>query len=86
MATAEDIARVSHHLGLDRPVYEQYGLFLKRLVFEQSLGRSYVNRRYVNEMIAEAAPVTAALVFGGAILWMLIALPVGVLSALRPDR
>lgn len=83
-ATAEDVARVSKSLGLDRPVYEQYGLFLKRLVLEQSLGRSYVNRRSVNEMILEAAPVTAALVLGGAILWMLIALPVGILSALRP--
>ena len=41
-------------------------------------------RRSVNEMILEAAPVTFALVMGGAILWMLIALPVGILSALRP--
>ena len=38
----------------------------------------------VNEMVTEAAPVTAALVFGGAILWMLVALPIGILSALRP--
>ena len=53
-ATAEDVARVSHQLGLDRPVHEQYVLFLKRLVV------------------------------GGAILWMLIALPIGILSALKP--
>src|SRR6185503_2994568 len=38
----------------------------------------------VNEIVKDAAPVTASLVFGGAVLWMLIALPVGVLSALRP--
>ena len=38
----------------------------------------------VNEMVGEAVPVTVALVFGGAILWMLIALPIGILSALRP--
>ncbi len=83
-ATAEDVVRVKHQLGLDRPVYEQYGLFLKRLVIDHSLGRSYANRRSVNEMVTEAAPVTAALVFGGAILWMLVALPIGILSALRP--
>ena len=35
-------------------------------------------------MIRTAAPVTASLVFGGVILWMLIALPIGILSALRP--
>ena len=32
-----------------------------------------------------AAPVTASLVLGGAVLWMLIALPIGILSALRPN-
>jgi peptide/nickel transport system permease protein len=83
-ATAEDVVRVSHQLGLDRPLHEQYGLFLKRLVVDQSLGRSYTNRRSVNEMIGEAVPVTAALVVGGAILWMMIAVPIGIISALRP--
>ncbi len=33
-----------------------------------------------------AAPVTASLVFGGAVLWMLLAVPIGILSALRPRR
>ncbi len=83
-ATAEDVTRVSHQLGLDRPLHEQYGLFLKRLVVDQSLGRSYTNRRSVNEMVGEAVPVTAALVVGGAILWMMIAVPIGIISALRP--
>ena len=83
-ATADDVERVAHQLGLDRPVHEQYALFLKRLVVEHSLGRSYANRREVNEMVGEAVPVTAALVLGGAVLWMLIALPIGILSALRP--
>ena len=78
------VQRVAHQLGLDRPVHEQYALFLKRLVVEHSLGRSYANRREVNEMVGEAVPVTAALVLGGAVLWMLIALPIGILSALRP--
>jgi peptide/nickel transport system permease protein len=38
----------------------------------------------VNQTILDAAPVTASLVFGGAILWMLLALPIGILSAVRP--
>ena len=66
-ATAEDVARVKHQLHLDRPVYAQYGFFLKRLVIDRSLGRSYSNRRDVNEMVMEAVPVTAGLVIGGAI-------------------
>jgi peptide/nickel transport system permease protein len=48
------------------------------------LGRSFVAARPVNEIIKAAAPVTASLVFGGVVVWMLIALPVGILSALRP--
>src|SRR5204863_3233718 len=62
----------------------QYALFLTRLVIDRSLGTSFTNRRNVTQTILDAAPVTASLVFGGAILWMLIALPIGILSALRP--
>ena len=83
-ARPADIVRVRHYLGLDKSVPEQYGLFVKRLVVDQSLGRSFVNRRDVRTMVTEAAPVTASLVFGGAILWMLLAIPIGILSALRP--
>ncbi len=83
-ARPADVARARHYLGLDHSVPYQYGLFVKRLVVDQSLGRSFVNRRAVNSMVGEAAPVTASLVFGGAILWMLLALPIGILSALRP--
>jgi peptide/nickel transport system permease protein len=71
-------------LGLDRPLYYQYGLFFKRLVFDRSLGRSFRTRQSINHIVAQAAPVTASLVFGGAILWLAIALTVGVFSALRP--
>src|SRR5579862_5992894 len=71
-ATPAQIERVRHFLGLDKPVWYQYGLFLKRLVIDHSLGRSFANRESINEVIRRAAPVTASLVFGGAILWMLI--------------
>jgi peptide/nickel transport system permease protein len=83
-ARPDDILRARHFLGLDRSVPMQYLLFLKRLVVDQSLGRSFVNRRDVNAMIGETAPVTASLVVGGAILWMLLAMPIGILSALKP--
>ena len=83
-ARPEDVARVAHNLGLDRPFYVQYWKFLQQLVFHGSLGTSFANRQDVNTIVFNAAPVTASLVFGGAILWMMIAVPVGVLSALRP--
>ena len=95
-ATPECIKRAAHYLGTDRPLYVQYGKFFGRLMpvsgivqgnphfKEPSLGRSFTNRQTVNYVVVNAAPVTASLVFGGAVFWMLIALPVGILSALRP--
>jgi peptide/nickel transport system permease protein len=79
-----DVARATHYLGLDRPAYVQYGYFLKHLVIDHSLGRSFANRQDVNSIVAAAAPVTASLVFGGVVLWLLVSLPIGILSALRP--
>ena len=92
--TQADVQRVGHSLGTDRPVYFQYGKFLGRLMpisfsggvhlKTPDLGRSYVNRQSVNSIVISAAPVTASLVGGAVILWMLIALPIGIFSALRP--
>jgi peptide/nickel transport system permease protein len=83
-ARRDCLEKVTEKLGLDQPVYVQYVKFLKRLVVDHSLGKSYATSVSVNEKIKKAAPVTASLVFGGAVLWMLVALSVGIFSALRP--
>jgi len=83
-ATPEDVQRVAERLHLDEPVWEQYGRFLWQLVGEQSLGESFVNRQDVNDIVLRAAPVTGALVFGGAIFWLTLSIPIGIISALKP--
>jgi peptide/nickel transport system permease protein len=83
-ATERCIRNAEKTLGLDKPIFVQYEKFLERLVVHQNLGKSFTTRQSVNTIVANAAPVTASLVFGAAILWMLIALPVGILSALKP--
>jgi len=83
-ATPADIARVRHFMHLDEPVWKQYGRFVWQLVRHGDLGRSFVNRQGVDSVIAKDAPVTASLVFGGAILWLTISIPIGILSAIRP--
>ena len=83
-ASPADVQRVAERLHLDEPVWQQYGRFLWQLVGEQSLGESFVNRQDVNDIVLRAAPVTASLVFGGAIFWLMLSLPVGILSALKP--
>jgi peptide/nickel transport system permease protein len=83
-ATPEKVREAEEFLGLDEPVYVQYGRFLKRLVVEGSLGYSFTNRQSVNGEIFRAAPITASLVFGGIVLVLALAIPLGIFSALRP--
>jgi peptide/nickel transport system permease protein len=78
------LVEVRKELKLDSPVVVQYESFLERLVVHRSLGTSYMTKQSVNTIIAKAAPVTAALVVGGAIVWMVIGLGIGIFSALRP--
>jgi peptide/nickel transport system permease protein len=83
-ATPADIARVRHFLHLDEPIWKQYLRFVWQLVRHGSLGQSFVNREPVRTIIGKDAPVTASLVFGGAVLWLSLSIPIGILSALRP--
>ena len=97
-ARTECLDSVRESLALDRPVYVQYSKFLWRLVKPTTsdvagipiphpafdLGQSYITEQRVNEVVAKAAPVTASLVLGGAVLWLLIGLSAGIFSALRP--
>jgi peptide/nickel transport system permease protein len=83
-ATPEKIREVEHYLGLDQPIYVQYAKFMKRLVIDHSLGTSFATRQDVNDIVLRAAPVTASLVFGGVLIWLTLAIPIGILSALRP--
>jgi peptide/nickel transport system permease protein len=80
----DQVERVRKEVGLDRPVWQQYASFLEGIVVHQSLGRSYATRQPVTEIIKDAAPITASIIVGGVIIWMMIAIPIGILSALRP--
>ncbi len=80
----DQVARVRKEVGLDRPVWQQYASFVEGIVIHQSLGRSYATRQPVTAIIKDAAPITASIIIGGVILWMMIALPIGIVSALRP--
>jgi peptide/nickel transport system permease protein len=77
------LAEVSHKLGTDRPYVVQYLRFL-RGIFVGDFGFSFNQRRPVSDIIFPAARATAAVVVGGAIVWLLIAVPVGAYGALRP--
>ena len=86
--TPELVQEVREQLNLDEPVPVQYGLYVKRLVTGDEygwpgLGLSYNTRSPVREEIINRAWVTFQIAIGGAILWLLIGVPIGVLSALK---
>ena len=89
-----DEAMLRHKLGLDVPVYIQYGRWIGVVpqedggfsgIFQGDLGYSWWRRLTVVELLANKWPVTLELGFLGLIIGQLIALPVGIYSALRQD-
>jgi peptide/nickel transport system permease protein len=62
----------------------QYAHYVWHFVRYGDLGSSYVNRQPVTDALWRAAPVTFSLVIGGVLVWLLISIPLGVISALRP--
>jgi peptide/nickel transport system permease protein len=62
----------------------EYAHYVWRMVRHGDLGHSYITREAVTARLFRAAPVTLSLVAGGLVVWLLIAIPLGILAALRP--
>lgn len=82
-ATPETLARIREALGLDEPLLVQYWTFLKGLVLHFDLGYSWYNDAPVSSLIVDRLPATISLTLGAAVLWLAIATPIGIVSALR---
>ena len=67
-----------------KSVPSQYVHFVKTVFRDGDLGRSIRSGTPVTAIIGSALPVTASLVIGGVIFWILLAVPIGIVSALRP--
>jgi len=78
----EAIAEVRTALGLDKPLYVQYGIFLKGIV-TLDFGESFRSGTPVIGLIFERLGATLVLALGGIIVAVLIAFPVGILSAVK---
>jgi peptide/nickel transport system permease protein len=80
-ATPATLAAVRHDFGLDRPAPVQYVLMMKKLFVTRDL-TSFVNRgNRVIPQITAAAPVTLSLVLGAAVLWVVVAIAMGLAAA-----
>ncbi len=83
-ASPQVIQQVIRDLGLDQPLMVQYGHFLNRLFLHLDFGYSYYNGESVKTIIAQDIPITASVVVGGVVLWLIVGLSVGIISATRP--
>ncbi|MGB4827328.1 MAG: ABC transporter permease [Paracoccaceae bacterium] len=81
-ATAATVENIRHELGLDRPFIVQYGRYLAGLV-QGDLGRSYLQKSQVAELIASRLPATLLLMLGAIGCELVIGLSMGILAALR---
>lgn len=79
-ARPQDIAAVRKALGLDRPLWQQYVTYLTRLA-QGDLGRSFRTGEQVSREIAQRYPATIQLAFGAMLVALLVAFPLGLLSA-----
>src|SRR5437660_5746739 len=81
-ATQRDIDILTRHLGLDKPVTVQYGLYVKNIV-QGDFGTSILTRRPVTEHIWERLPATVELGTVAMFMSIILGVPIVVYSAMR---
>ena len=84
-ATPETVANIRAQLGLDQPFIFQFGRYLSGLV-QGDLGRSYLQKSQVAELIASRLPATLLLMAAGIACELAFGLTMGVFAALRRGR
>jgi peptide/nickel transport system permease protein len=77
------IEQIRHQLGLDKPWYSQYFDYMKRLVLHFDFGYSYQNNISVKQQIFDRLPATVSLAAGAAVIWLVIGIGVGTISAVK---
>jgi peptide/nickel transport system permease protein len=81
---------VRHRLGLDRSVWIQFWNFAKGLIpwpglfLNPDVYYSYSNNIAVKTELWQRAPITATLAIGSAVIWVVLGIPVGIVSATKP--
>jgi peptide/nickel transport system permease protein len=77
------LAQIRENLGLDRPLTAQYWTFVTNVVLHGDLGFSYYSGASVGSLLVDRLPATISLTLGAIVIWVLVAVPLGVVSAVR---
>jgi peptide/nickel transport system permease protein len=82
-ASAAQVAVVAKILGLNKPYWQQYLIFLGHVI-HGNFGYSYFQERPVSSILWPATRATTSLVLGAAVIWLAIAAPIGSYGGFRP--
>ena len=77
------VAFIRHELGLDKPIYTQFYVYMKNLFLHFNFGYSYYSGASVLGLMKDRLPATLSLTGGAAVVWLLAGIPVGIISAIK---
>jgi peptide/nickel transport system permease protein len=80
----EEMEAAIRRMGLDRPLWEQYFVFLSNAL-SGDLGKSFVHNEPALRLIIERFPATMELALGAMVIAILIGVPLGMIAGLKPD-
>jgi peptide/nickel transport system permease protein len=83
-ATEESVAALKAKWGLDKPLYIQYAIWMRNLLVGD-FGQSISSGEEVSTLLLTRLPITIALAFSGLVISLVIAIPAGILSAVRKN-
>jgi len=84
LSSPKILAEIRNDLGLNKPLLTQFWIYMKGIFLHFNLGYSYYSDASVKSLIFSRIPDTVSLVFGGAVVWLVAGLTVGIISARRP--
>jgi peptide/nickel transport system permease protein len=82
-ASPQAIAYIRRELGLDKPLYTQFYDYMKGVALHFDLGYSFYSHAPVRSLIADRLPATLSLAAGAVVIWLLVGVTVGIVSAVR---
>ena len=82
-ASPATIAYIRHELGLDKPLYIQFWMYMKGIFLHFNFGYSYYTGASVLSLITDRLPATLSLTVGAVVLWLVAGIPIGIISAIK---
>jgi peptide/nickel transport system permease protein len=84
LSSPKILSEIRVDLGLNKPLITQFWIYMKGIFLHFNLGYSYYSNAPVRHLIFSRIPDTVSLVLGGAVIWLVAGVTVGIISARRP--